>query len=150
MIYAALTDAARYLGLDAHLDTALHYILDNDLNALPLGRTEVDGDAVFINVAEFEAKPLQGATFEGHRRYTDIHIPLEGAEEIAVARLGTLEELGGSEERDFFEYDGRPEAAVALMPGFMLITFPEDLHRPGVRCTGETHVKKAVFKVLVG
>ena len=110
MIYAALTDAARYLGLDAHLDTALRYILDNDLNALPLGRTE----------------------------------------EIAVARLGTLEELGGSEERDFFEYDGRPEAAVALMPGSMLITFPEDLHRPGVRCTGETHVKKAVFKVLVG
>ena len=150
MIYAALADAARYLGMDKNLDIALRYILEHDLNALPMGRTELAGDAVFINVAEFEAKPLEGATYEGHRRYTDIHIPLQGAEEIAVARLGTLNELGGSEERDFFEYDGRPETAVALTPGHMLITFPEDLHRPGVRCTAETHVKKAVFKVLVG
>lgn len=55
MIYDKLENIGRYKGMNKHLDTAIDYILHNDLSSLPSGRTELDGDNVYINVMEAAA-----------------------------------------------------------------------------------------------
>ena len=46
MICDTLQHLGRYRGLHPNLDTAIDYLLTHDLAAMPLGRTEVDGDKV--------------------------------------------------------------------------------------------------------
>ena len=60
MICDALEHLNRYRGLHRNLDTAIDYLtayhVARDLYDLPLGRTEVDGENVFINVGRFEPR----------------------------------------------------------------------------------------------
>ena len=58
MICDTLQHLVRYRGLHPNLDTAIDYLLTHDLAALPLGRTEVDGDKVFINLMFCIVVPL--------------------------------------------------------------------------------------------
>ena len=61
MICDALEHLNRYRGLHRNLDTAIDYLtayhVAHDLSDLPLGRTEVDGENVFINVMEADLSP---------------------------------------------------------------------------------------------
>ena len=50
MICDTLEHLTLYQGFHKNLDTAITFLMACDLNTLPLGRTEVDGDTVFINV----------------------------------------------------------------------------------------------------
>ena len=49
MIYDKLENIGRYKGMNKHLDTAIDYILHNDLSSLPSGRTELAVYNVYIN-----------------------------------------------------------------------------------------------------
>ena len=84
MICDALEHLNRYRGLHRNLDTAIDYLtayhVAHDLYDLPLGRTEVDGENVFINVMEADLKPGEGANPEYHRRYADLQIDITGGE----------------------------------------------------------------------
>ena len=57
MICDTLQHLGRYRGCTPILDTAIDYLLTHDLAALLLGRTEVDGDKVFINLMDAIAAP---------------------------------------------------------------------------------------------
>lgn len=46
MLYDTLENLNQYTGLFPNLDKAIDFIEDNDVSALPLGRTEIDGDDV--------------------------------------------------------------------------------------------------------
>ena len=67
MICDTLEHLARYNGLHPNLDTAIDYLLPHDLSALPNGRTEVDGDEVFINVMDAALHPDAGYHPEYHK-----------------------------------------------------------------------------------
>ena len=60
MICDTLQHLGRYRGLHPNLDTAIDYLLTQDLADLPLGRTEVDGDKVFINLLSLVFLPELG------------------------------------------------------------------------------------------
>ena len=60
MICDTLQHLGRYRGLHPNLDTAIDYLLTHDLAALQLGRTEVDGDKVFINLLSLVFLPELG------------------------------------------------------------------------------------------
>ena len=55
MICDTLQHLTRYKGLCKNLDTAIDYLLTHDPASLPLGRTEVDGEEVFINAMDADA-----------------------------------------------------------------------------------------------
>ena len=80
MIVGKLEHIERYKGLDENLDKAIDYILNNDLMALPKGKTIVDGDNVYINRDTYVAKDLKDCFFERHRYYLDMQIVLKGRE----------------------------------------------------------------------
>ena len=101
MLYDTLENLNQYTGLFPNLDKAIDFIEDNDVSALPLGRTEIDGDDVYVTVMEAEPTPGEGRAFETHSRYMDLQMDLEGAELCEVA-LGDVEEAEPyDEEKDF-------------------------------------------------
>ena len=83
MICDALENLNRYRGLHKNLETAIDYLtayhVSHDLSDLPLGRTEVDGENVFINVMEAGLNP-DSARLEYHKKYADLQIDLTGGE----------------------------------------------------------------------
>ena len=77
MICDTLQHLGRYRGLHPNLDTAIDYLLAHDLAALPLGRTEVDGDKVFINLMDATLHPDAGYHPEYHKLYADLQVDHE-------------------------------------------------------------------------
>ena len=49
MIFCKLKALDRYQGLSHNLNTALHFLMEADLNMLAMGRNVIDGDAVYVN-----------------------------------------------------------------------------------------------------
>ena len=92
MICDALEHLNRYRGLHRNLDTAIDYFtayhVAHDLSDLPLGRTEVDGENVFINVMDADLHPDEGSHLEYHHKYADLQIDLTG--QVAAVSCGIV------------------------------------------------------------
>ena len=121
MLYDTLENLNQYTGLFPNLDKAIDFIEDNDVSALPLGRTEIDGDDVYVTVMEAEPTPGEGRAFETHSRYMDLQMDLEGAELC--------------------------EVALVLGEGRFAVFMVEEPHKPAIKAQGCDKVKKAVFKI---
>ena len=76
MIVGKLVDLYRYKGIAKNIDTAIDYVLNNDLLALPKGKTIVN-DNVFINRDTYVANPIEKCFFENHEHYLDLQIVLK-------------------------------------------------------------------------
>ena len=104
MICDALEHLDRYCGLHRNLDTAIDYLaayhVAHDLYDLPLGRTEVDGENVFINVMEADLSP-DSTRLEYHKKYADLQIDLTGGEGWGYTTLpGEEAEIGRASCRE--------------------------------------------------
>ena len=145
MICDALAHLGRYKGLHKNLDTAIDFLLSHDLTALPLGRTEVDGEKVFINVMDAELHDDADSHPEYHHLYADLQIDLIGGE-------GWGYETAPGEEIGSFTGDigfrESPDAVRgSLGEGRFVLFFPGELHKPGVARPGCSKVRKAVIKI---
>ena len=148
MIYCKQKELNRYRGLSHNLDTAIDFILNGSFDSLPMGKTIVDGEAVYINRFDYDTVPEP--ITEGHILYADVHVVLEGEEIVAVSDISDLKEIERKEDEDYIGFSGKFRSLNILRPGDVLVVFPEDAHSPKRIC-GEnpSHVKKAVIKVLV-
>ena len=146
MITDTLANLARYRGLHKNLDTAIAWLAGHDVTALPLGRTVIDGDAVFVNVMEAELRDAEGAAFEYHRRYADLQINLTGSEHWGWAVSGT-EDKPYDEAADAGFVTGPEQAGGELGEGRFALFFPGEPHKPSCRTPGCGHVRKAVVKI---
>lgn len=88
MIYDLLVNIGNYRGMNRNLDKAIDYLMTADITALPMGRTEIDGDRVFLQVMEARTRELRDDSYELHRDYMDIQIDIEGCEVIETALDG--------------------------------------------------------------
>ena len=80
MICDTLQHLTRYKGLCKNLDTAIDYLLTHDPASLPLGRTEVDGEEVFINTMDATLHSDDGYHPEYHKKYADLQLDITGSE----------------------------------------------------------------------
>ena len=124
---------------------ALAMIDEGRLDELPLGRHDL-AEGIYVNVMELETK--EEGPFESHHQYVDIHYPICGSEQIAVADEAAMEITEAySEEKDVVfgtaegeRYTVREKTPFVVMPG--------EAHVPGL-CNGEKQtIRKAVVKVL--
>lgn len=146
MLTDTLQNLPRYRGLHPNLDTAIDYLQAADLTALPLGRTVVDGEKVFVNVMEAELRPAKGAAFEYHRRYADLQIDLTGSEYWAWA-------AGGTPQGDFDPAadvgfaTGPEQSSGTLGEGRFALFLPGEYHKPSCVRGECTALRKAVVKI---
>ena len=145
MICDTLDQLHLYKGFHKNLDTAIEFLAAHPLDTLPLGRTEVDGDEVFINVMDADLKPHTGSHAEYHRLYADLQIDLTGGEGWGYTNLP------GEEAGEFtgdIGFRTSPDAVSGTLgEGRFVLFFPGELHKPGVARPGCAHVRKVVIKI---
>lgn len=133
------------------LGRPFEYLARTDLAALPLGRTDIEGDDVYVVVSEAETRPPEQVKFEAHRRYIDIQLVVRGQEAIGVApvsALVTVEPYDAAKDIEFFA-PPRESAVLALHEGEFAVFAPGDGHRPSLHLDGPHMSRKAVVKVSV-
>ena len=65
MIIDALANMEFYKGLNEQLYKGLTFLKENDVASLPVGRYDIDGDAVFALVQEYETRSAGGMPLGG-------------------------------------------------------------------------------------
>ena len=147
MIYDVIQNAALYKGMHPNLDTAIDFILTHDLEALPLGRTEIDGTNVFLNKMEAKTAPASEKLFEMHRIYMDIQIDIHGSECIETGEIRTFACPDFSAEKDVGFGDCKTVASCVLTPGRFTVCMAGEPHKPGITASSDTALVKCVLKV---
>lgn len=147
MIYDKLINCRRYLGFHSNLDLALTYIAEHDLNKLPLGKTELKGAEVYINVMDAQAKPIKQQAYEFHKEYMDIQIDLDGTEEIRTGNFSSMKILDYQPDTDFGTADCQDAVSCMMGPGNFIVCMAGEPHMPGIAVSENTALRKCVFKV---
>ena len=147
MIYDSLKTIEKYKGINELLDEAIDFIANNKLDQLPDGRTEINGDLIYVNVVDSKLIPENEGQYEYHESYIDIHIDIVGSEKILLSEFCGFQTSKEYDcEKDCAFGLGRKTAECALDNNHFCICMPEEPHMP---CVGEkaAAVRKAIFKV---
>ena len=149
MVFDNIANLKEYAFLGKNFAAAAEFAASADLKALAVGRHEIDGERLYINVLERELETVP-ETWEVHRRYADIQLLLDGSEKIGVFPKSRLnEEEDFDEKNDCALFKGLPGALIDLKPGEFIIALPQDVHLPNCPGSAGSHSKKAIFKVLL-
>ena len=148
MIIDTLANLEFYKGLNEQLYKGLKFLKETDVAALPVGRYEIDGDAVFALVQAYETHLPEECRWEAHYTYTDIQYVVEGSERMGWKTLDGVVKTEDRPEDDvyFFESDGDH---FVLHAGQFAVFTPQDAHRPGLAVDGPAQIKKIVVKVAM-
>ena len=150
MIIGKLKDLKRYKGIHPNIDDAIDYVLNNDLLALPKGKTIVN-ENVFVNRDTYVANPIEKCFFENHEHYLDLQIVLKGKELFGYTDISnpTLQVTTPyNEEKDVTKYTATEDTIyIVLDEGFALV-FNEDIHLAKCKVNDEI-VEKAVVKIRI-
>lgn len=148
MILSTLQDCGRFEVLHPLFKKAFDYVKSHNLLDAPLGRIEVEGDALFINNSNPECVKTEKQVLEVHRKYIDIHMLLEGEETVGWKPLSDCrnEIKSYNEDEDCALYDEQAATYFKMQPGQILIVWPEDAHAPVI---GEGKIRKLIIKVKI-
>lgn len=115
-------------------------------NDIAQGRHDI-GAYDYANVESLALRAREDAPLEAHRRYIDIHIPLDGPETIGWAPTDTLTHIvapGYNAEQDIAFYEDKAHTFLDVQPCQCAVFFPEDAHAPNIGIPGKTHRKICV------
>lgn len=144
MIVDHISNLSRYAGLGQNFAAAARYFEEHGTEELLPGRTEVDGDRVFINTAVNHLDRKEMA-WEAHALYADIQLILEGEERFGWTDEAEMDPL--DPERDFRTCRAESKVSFTLGPGQFVIFLPGEPHAPGCPAGAPADCKKAVIKV---
>ncbi len=148
MILDSLKNLQNYTELHPNFKKAIDFILNNNLENLPLGRNEICGDEIFANVMEAKPRTKDEVPLEVHRKYIDIQVPISGDEVMGYTPLEDLPAADYSEENDVALYPVGMLAAsyFEVKRSMFTIFFPQDGHAPAVT---PVPVKKIIVKIAI-
>lgn len=126
-------DKYYYLGKDYKI--ALDFFAGVSVDSLDKEDVALGDCDVIVKVRPMQTKIQEECTFEAHRRYADIHFVAYGIERIGYCDVSKLELEEYNEEKDVAILRGDGDL-ITLLPGYFMITLPDDAHMPCV-CVGE-------------
>jgi YhcH/YjgK/YiaL family protein len=148
MIFDTLENVECYAGLGFGLPAALNYLKETDLAKLPLGRTDIIGDDLFVLVQEYTTRPIEQGKWEAHRKYIDIQYVADGLERMGFANTQCMQLGEYVPEKDFVPMTGAANF-VDVFAGSFVIFFPEDGHMPCLVADQPQAIRKIVLKVKI-
>ena len=149
MILAHIEDSERYFSLHPLFKQLFDYVKTHDLSQVPAERITLDGERLFINVADASLKSPEEQVLEVHRRYIDVHFPLSSNEVMGWSPLQGLQTESVNpfnDEDDYAVYAETAQTYLTIRPGEFVIVWPEDAHAPII---GEGKLRKLIAKVLI-
>jgi len=148
MILDSLENAGLYESVQPHFKQAFEFIKSYDLETLSLGKYELDGKNLFVNVVEVAGKTADEAKMETHQNYIDIQIPVNKTEIMGWISAGKLTETVQeyNPEKDIAFFADKATNFLNVQPKEFVIFFPTDAHQPGI---AEGLLRKIIVKILV-
>ena len=146
MVVDTLENLEKYASLNPLFAQAIEFLKSHDLQAMEIGKTELKGKDLLVNIAQTKPKTKEEARLETHNEFIDIQIPLSGTEVMGytAAKDCVPADAPYNVEKDITFFEGLAETYVAVKPGMFAIFFPQDGHAPGITPDG---VKKVIVKV---
>jgi len=148
MILDSLKNAGLYESIHPRFKQAFDFLCKTDLVALPLGKMELDGKNLFVNVVEIAGKTADVAKMETHNQYIDIQVPISAVETMGWRAENNLSQIldGYNVEKDITFFADKATNFIVVQPFEFAVFFPTDGHQPGI---AEGIFKKIIVKVLV-
>ena len=142
MIYDKLENFEKYVSAHPEFKTVAEFIKNNDLLAIPTGKTPIN-DKVFFNRQSYLGKP-DSNKYESHIKYIDVQVVMKGREKIKYSAIQpTITEVN---EKDVYFTETDADCVMELENSFAVF-FPGELHAPGIGVNDE-QVEKIIFKVM--
>ena len=146
MIIDKIENLKNYAQVNPLFPKVVEFIQQHDLNALELGKYEIEGKDLFVNIQMAKGRTPEAAVIETHNKMIDIQIPLSDAETFGYTQRDLLPDAEYNEEKDITKIpDMAADSYLTCQPGMMAIFFPQDGHAPCI--AGVPEIKKAIFKV---
>ncbi len=148
MIIDRIKNASLYYPLHPKFKQAFDYIAQIEINIIPVGRHDVDHDAMYILVQEYNTKTKEAGKWEAHRRYIDLQYVVQGTEGMGYANINDLQQGEYLPEKDFLPLFGEGQQ-IELRSGYFVLLFPEDAHMPSMALGESQPARKIVVKIAV-
>jgi YhcH/YjgK/YiaL family protein len=148
MVIDKIENYRLYSTLTKRLAKGFEFIMNTDLEKIVPGKYDIDNDAIFAIVQEYDTKEEKDCVLEGHHNYIDIQYIISGVELMGFTPLTNQEVVEENLEKDYTFYNG-DTSMLRVEEGMFTLFFPEDLHRPGVKAGLVSKVKKVVVKVKI-
>ena len=147
MILDNLENADRYFDCAEGLQRAFQFIADNDLEDLPACKLKLQGDDIYVTIADVDGKDAKDCHLEAHHDYIDIQLVINGTERIGWRATEDCKDVikDYDEQRDVELYADEPDSMLTINEGKFVIFFPEDAHMTSI-APGQ-HYRKVVVKV---
>ena len=147
MILDSLENSGWYESVHPRFKQAFDFLRTTDLRSLPVGKMELDGNALVVNVVEITGKTSQEARMETHNRYIDIQVPVSAPETMGWRAGNKLTQPTDpyNPEKDITFFADKASNFIQVQPLEFAVFFPEDAHQPGI---SQGVSKKIIVKVL--
>lgn len=149
MIFGNIQNLKEYFFLEDGIFECFRYAKEHDLKNFEKGSHEIDGKRLFVNIVEYETVEVRKRFWEAHKEYLDIHLVLDGAEQIDLNFVRNMDVKDYVPGEDFLPMEGVKNGSVILREGDFLICYPGDAHRTAVAVKEPEKIKKAIFKVCI-
>ena len=150
MIIDKIENARLYKAIHPTIGKALEYIENAHFSDLPMGRSDIDGDKLYVILKDYQTKPIETENLlESHRAYIDLQYIIEGVEQMGITmQNGQVPNKQYDAKDDYMLFEETYDL-ITIRKGMFAIFFPDDLHMPDMTTDQPTYVKKAVFKVKI-
>jgi YhcH/YjgK/YiaL family protein len=148
MIIDQINNAHLYYSVHSKFKRAFDYFDQIDINTIPTGKYEIDGEAMYALVQEYNTKLKEQGVWEAHRRYIDLQYVIQGTEVIGYANINHMQQGEYDAGKDFLPLHGEGDH-ITVHSGSFVLLLPEDGHMPGMAVGDSAPVKKIVIKISV-
>ncbi|BEG98519.1 YhcH/YjgK/YiaL family protein [Bacteroides sedimenti] len=147
MIIDKIENLDKYASLNPLFPQAIEFLKSNNLIEMEVGKTELKGADLVINIQQTDPKNKEQAKLETHNKFIDIQMPLSGTEVMGYTAAKDCQPADAVYdcEKDITFFEGAAQSYIAVEPGMFAVFFPQDGHAPGI---SESGLKKVVVKVL--
>ena len=149
MIFGNIENQKEYDFLEDKIKECFTYNKENDLMSFDNGRYDIKDDELFVNIVEYETTKPENRFWEAHKDYLDLHLILDGKEQIDLNFLKNMTLGDYIKEEDYQKIEGDKNSSVTLSQGDFLICYPNDGHMTAIAVDKPQKIKKAIFKIKI-
>ena len=148
MILDTLKSCEKYYSVHPRFQMAFEYLNSTDLSVLPVGKIQLEGDNLVVNVVDIKAKGVEEAKMESHKLFIDIQIPVGKMETMGWIAIDACKNVSMpyDPDRDLMFFEDKATNFLNVQPYEFAIFFPEDTHQPGI---GSGEYRKIIVKVKI-
>ena len=123
MVVDTLENLEKYASLNPLFAQAIEFLKSHDFQTMEIGKTELKGKDLLVNIAQTKPKTKEEAKLETHRDFIDIQIPLSGTEIMGytAAKDCIPADAPYNAEKDITFFEGLAETYITVKPGICLL-----------------------------